>query len=264
MKGRIILYFALIATFSALVASCSSSKKQDDATKNEATIPDSIAENQAMYVSPKEAFEFTQKNQHWVLLDVRTPQEVAASHITNASPVNFRSPSFNQQVQLLDKAKIIYVYCNTGVGRSDSAYAVLKNEGFDHVKIIKGGLWAWTADSLPVTQTTNGAVETAKKTTLEDFQKLIQSKQPVLVDFHTLWCASCVEMIPVVDSIKQEYKGKAIVTRVNVAVSKEVRDAFHVSGVPVLVIFVDGKKQWEHKGKITKAQLESKLNEYLS
>ncbi|MFM7218416.1 MAG: rhodanese-like domain-containing protein [Bacteroidota bacterium] len=55
-----------------------------------------------------------------ILLDVRTPEEVAAGSIPGASTIDFYDPEFEQRINLMDKSKSIYVYCHAG-GRSAKA-----------------------------------------------------------------------------------------------------------------------------------------------
>ena len=56
----------------------------------------------------------------------------------------------------------------------------------------------------------------------------LKTDKPVLIDFHTVWCASCRKMAPIIDEIAEEYKNKAIVMRIDVDKSKDVGNAYNI------------------------------------
>ncbi len=77
-----------------------------------------------------------------VLLDVRTPQEVAEGKIPNAIHLDIYSPSFTQEMMDLDPSKTYYVYCRSG-GRSVSACMKMSAHGFSKLYNLEGGMMAW-------------------------------------------------------------------------------------------------------------------------
>lgn len=79
-----------------------------------------------------------------VVLDVRTPEEVAKGHLKGAVNIDYKSSAFETSLASLDKSKTYYVYCAAGV-RSDKAAAVMKEKGFKNVYTLEGGIQAWTA-----------------------------------------------------------------------------------------------------------------------
>ena len=93
---------------------------------------------------------------------------------------------------------------------------------------------------------------------------MITTDKPVLVDFHTVWCAPCKKMAPVIDEIETEYANKAVVNRIDVDKSKEVAKAYDISGVPVFILFVSGEQKWKHNGMISKEELKKQLDQYTS
>lgn len=197
-----------------------------------------------------------------IILDVRTPQEVAEGQIPNASTINLYDPDFAQKINLMQKDKIIYVYCRSGT-RSSQAAQMLSQNGFDRVYNLQGGIGAWQNMGYPVTAPTSKPDPNIKAMTLNDFNELIKTDKPVLIDFHTVWCAPCIKMAPVVDQIEDEFGTKAIVKRIDVDQSKEVGKANNISGVPVFIIFKNGKEVWKHNGIISKEDLTKEINKYL-
>lgn len=79
-----------------------------------------------------------------VLLDVRTPGEFSAGHISGATNIDFESASFEQDLQHLDKSKIFAVYCRSG-NRSGQATSLMAKDGFKTIYNLDGGLINWTA-----------------------------------------------------------------------------------------------------------------------
>jgi rhodanese-related sulfurtransferase len=77
-----------------------------------------------------------------VLLDVRTPEEVAAGIIPGAVNIDFTAPDFAEKIAGLDKDKTYYVYCKVG-GRSAKAIDKMKGTGFKSLYNLEGGYDAW-------------------------------------------------------------------------------------------------------------------------
>ncbi len=78
------------------------------------------------------------------LIDVRTQNEVESGKIrANALHFDIQEPSFEQNLQDLDREATYYVYCMAG-GRSSKAQETMQKLGFTHVVNVEGGLSAWT------------------------------------------------------------------------------------------------------------------------
>jgi len=78
----------------------------------------------------------------YILLDVRTPAEVAEGIIEGAMVINFFDADFAERVAELEKDKPVYVYCRSGA-RSGQALKVLQQAGFVDVTNLSGGTLAW-------------------------------------------------------------------------------------------------------------------------
>ena len=85
------------------------------------------------------------------LVDVRTPEEFASGYIEKAQNIDFRSPTFDQDILKLDKEKPVLLYCHSG-RRSASCAAKLKEAGFKKIYDLEGGISRWKHDGLPVKQ----------------------------------------------------------------------------------------------------------------
>ena len=76
------------------------------------------------------------------LVDVRTPEEYDSIHIDGAQNIDFRSPTFDDDLSKLDKSKPVVLYCKGG-GRSAKCARKLKSAGFEKVYDLDGGISKW-------------------------------------------------------------------------------------------------------------------------
>lgn len=79
-----------------------------------------------------------------VVLDVRTPEEVAEGYIPGAINYNFNGPNFKEQLSALDKNKPYLVYCRSGK-RSGKAIEIMKAMGFKKLYELNEGFPAYDA-----------------------------------------------------------------------------------------------------------------------
>lgn len=76
--------------------------------------------------------------------------------------------------------------------------------------------------------------------TSENFQtEVLDSSEPVLVDFFAVWCMHCMMMMPIIEDIADEDMFK--VGRVNINDSPELVEKYEIMSVPTLMVFTDGK-----------------------
>ena len=77
-----------------------------------------------------------------IIVDVRTPEEVAEGHLEGAINVDFRAENFFEQVDLLDRDQTYLLYCRSG-RRSASALELMQANGFSKLYDLEGGFLAW-------------------------------------------------------------------------------------------------------------------------
>jgi len=94
-----------------------------------------------------------------------------------------------------------------------------------------------------------------------NFNQLINSDQPVLVDFFADWCGPCKAQAPILESVAKEIKGKAKIIKINVDKNQGLATRFQVRGVPTLILFKNGKTVWRQSGVADKQQLVRMLND---
>ena len=103
-----------------------------------------------------------------------------------------------------------------------------------------------------------------KEFTADNFEtEVIQSTQPVLVDFWAEWCGPCRQIAPTVDEVAAEYEGRAVVGKVNIDHHPDIASEYGIRSIPNLLIFSDGKVQQQIVGAVGKGELSEAINKLL-
>lgn len=93
-----------------------------------------------------------------------------------------------------------------------------------------------------------------------NFEEIIASEQPVLVDFWAEWCGPCRMVGPIVEELASEYDGKAVIGKVDVDSNPEVSAKFGIRSIPTLLVFKGGEIVDKQIGAVPKNVLSQKLD----
>ena len=93
---------------------------------------------------------------------------------------------------------------------------------------------------------------------------VINSNVPVLVDFWAEWCGPCRQMTPTVDAIADEYAGKVKVGKLNVDENNGTAMRYQVRGIPMLLLFKDGKVVDQRVGAMGKSEVAKMINAHVA
>jgi thioredoxin 1 len=92
---------------------------------------------------------------------------------------------------------------------------------------------------------------------------VLQSTQPVLVDYWAEWCGPCKMIAPILDEMATAYSGKLQITKMNVDENREIPGKFGIRGIPTLMLFKDGKLAATKVGALSKSQMAAFIDENL-
>ena len=93
--------------------------------------------------------------------------------------------------------------------------------------------------------------------------QVLQSEEPVLVDFWAQWCGPCKMIAPILDEVSKDYDGKLRVAKMNVDENRDVPSKYGIRGIPTLMLFKDGQLAATKVGALSKAQLTAFLDGHL-
>jgi thioredoxin 1 len=95
-------------------------------------------------------------------------------------------------------------------------------------------------------------------------QDVLQSDQPVLVDFWAAWCGPCRMIAPTVEAIAEKYAGTARVVKVDVDENPSISQRYGIKGIPTLILFKGGKEEERIVGATSKEALARMIDKHTS
>jgi thioredoxin 1 len=93
--------------------------------------------------------------------------------------------------------------------------------------------------------------------------QVLDSVEPVLVDFWATWCGPCRALAPTLDALATQYKGKVKVAKLNIDEHQETPQAYGIRSIPTLLLFKGGKVIEQVVGAVPKSKLEETFKKAL-
>ena len=97
---------------------------------------------------------------------------------------------------------------------------------------------------------------------MNNFNNLINSEKPVLVDFFAEWCGPCKTMAPILKDVKNQLQDNATIIKIDVDKNPEVASIYQIRSVPTLIMFKQGKPVWKQSGVVPTQELIKLFNQF--
>lgn len=92
-----------------------------------------------------------------------------------------------------------------------------------------------------------------------NFDEIIKSDKPVLIDFWAEWCGPCKMIGPIVEELAGDYEGKAVIAKMDVDMNPQVPAKFGIRSIPTLLVFKNGQVVDKQIGAVPKSVLNQKI-----
>tara|TARA_R110002126_G_scaffold46654_10_gene131200 strand:+ start:3406 stop:3705 length:300 start_codon:yes stop_codon:yes gene_type:complete len=96
-----------------------------------------------------------------------------------------------------------------------------------------------------------------------NFNTIINSKLPVLVDFYADWCGPCKMLAPILKDVKEALEDGIKIIKIDVDKNQPLAAKYQVRGVPTMILFKNGEQVWRQSGVLQKNDIISIIKQYI-
>jgi|TARA_R110000803_G_scaffold194392_1_gene257466 thioredoxin 1 len=98
---------------------------------------------------------------------------------------------------------------------------------------------------------------------MENFEEIIKSKTPTLVDFYATWCGPCKMMSPLLEQVSKDVGDSARILKIDIDTNRSVATQYGIRSVPTLILFKEGKQVWRQSGVPPKNLIVETVNNFV-
>jgi thioredoxin 1 len=98
---------------------------------------------------------------------------------------------------------------------------------------------------------------------MNDFNELINSTKPTLVDFYADWCGPCKMMSPLIEETKKDLGDGATVLKIDIDKNSDVAIKYGIRSIPTLLIFKEGEVVWRQSGVPSKSLIVESVKKFI-
>lgn len=96
-----------------------------------------------------------------------------------------------------------------------------------------------------------------------EFNELIKSSKPTLVDFYAEWCGPCKVLSPIIEDVKKDLGEGATVLKVNIDNNVDVARMYQIRSIPTLMVFKEGEIVWRQNGVPQKEMIVESVKKFI-
>lgn len=88
-----------------------------------------------------------------------------------------------------------------------------------------------------------------------NFDTIINSEKPVLIDFFATWCGPCKTLAPILKQVKDNLGDRITILKIDVDKNQQLASKYQVRGVPTIILFQNGKQLWRQSGVLSREEI---------
>lgn len=90
---------------------------------------------------------------------------------------------------------------------------------------------------------------------MNNFDTIIKSDKPVLIDFFATWCGPCKMLGPILKEVKDSLGDRISIIKIDVDKNQRIASQYQVRVVPTMILFQNGKQLWRQSGVLNKEDI---------